>query len=158
MPDLTDDDRKTFQHFWANSGWDGKALNALEAKLSAHLAWANAEAGLRAEISEMRASIDQLAEQSEGWKAEFEDQRAENTRLRQRLAELEAAGAWRPIETAPKDVSIAGYHHLWKRPQVRECHFREGEWIAYDAQSGWYQVGIPPSHFQPLPAPPPRTT
>lgn len=61
---------------------------------------------------------------------------------------------WQPIETAPKDgTDIVLYHRLWEG-YVRHGCCRDGVWIAECGKTGWYAVGIPPSHWMPLPEPP----
>ncbi len=57
---------------------------------------------------------------------------------------------WQPIESAPKDRTIVLFHRLWKPAVLVGC-FRDPDWIAFEGQTGWYVVGIPPSHWTDLP-------
>ena len=67
----------------------------------------------------------------------------------QRIAELEAAQGWQPIETAPKDgTAMLVYPHLNGCGAVARLT-RYGQWLTLP---GRYTVH--PTHWMPLPAPP----
>ena len=58
----------------------------------------------------------------------------------------QAARAWRPIETAPKDGSLVwGFSSYEKIPYA--CCWDEGKWISEE-------YDVHPTHWQPLPPPP----
>jgi hypothetical protein len=61
---------------------------------------------------------------------------------------MEKPGAWQPIETAPKDATeILGY---WNRSKVMAVvYWWHNAWL----QDRWEMS--PPTHWQPLPEPPP---
>jgi len=96
----------------------------------------------------------------------IEQQHGEIERLRARVAELEAAQAWRPIESAPKD----GTHVLARDVPlgIRITNLTHPpmvvHWFDYigDASlSGWYLShgagdgpAVSPTYWLPLPAPP----
>lgn len=84
--------------------------------------------------------------------AAVRDRDAEIERLRARVAELDDGG-WRPIETAPEDgTSVL----IWDGRRVSQS-----EYITSHHFSGWMTcyMGRPePTHWRPLPAPPPRRT
>lgn len=110
------------------------------------------------------------------------ERRALLLRAADRITELEAALAWRPIETAPerKNVLVTYLNSLGNRRIVIGCYFQpllhedckpydgcveinEGEWLA---PLGWYEmtecdddrpilpVDMPPTHWRPLDPPP----
>lgn len=129
------------------------------------------------EVTRLRAEVERL-------KADMETRIRwdENVKegLRQRLAELEAAGAWRPIAEAPKGTWNNGplerTHPDYVEPprlllavednqicvgyaDLYYSEFGNG----YDAARGFWCEEVSgqrviPHLFQPLPSPPPRTT
>ena len=103
-------------------------------------------------------TVEMLTAQSERFRLDAE-------RLRAELADAHAAGraemageGWQPIATAPTDgtrvlVAAPG------RTEEEACGFSESE----PGSGGWfdaygYVAGIQPTHWQPLPAPPPTKT
>lgn len=101
------------------------------------------------------------------------DLQDEADELRARVAELEAAQAWRPIETAPKDgtwVLVCGYpafedDHEWMHGPVHDTvvaqytELRNGTKTEGHWQFAWYDGGYyggveDVTHWMPLPAPP----
>ena len=70
---------------------------------------------------------------------------AENDTLKARVAELEAAHQWRPIETAPEDVVVLGCEGNWLGPVM--CYGDNG-WIDDEGET------CHPTHWMPLPEAP----
>ena len=86
--------------------------------------------------------------------------------------------AWRPIETAPKDGTSILLHHQpepeWREPECDDVNtvvaswwedvsdadgVPYGDWICYmDLPSGEPVCPFEPSHWMPLPDPPPAET
>lgn len=70
------------------------------------------------------------------------------------------AGAWYPIETAPKDGEwvLVAVSKVWEdSPFCGVCQFRDGAWnllIKDNASSTDYQTFGRPTHWSPLPKPP----
>lgn len=64
-----------------------------------------------------------------------------------RIAELEAASAWRPIETAPKD----GTEILIYRQGISYLAvYDEGKWWTPDTfPCPWFELADDPTHWQP---------
>jgi hypothetical protein len=97
----------------------------------------------------------------------IEAQRDEISRLRRELTEALQAqreAAWQPIETAPKDRRVLGFHPshgvglmFWQTMTVGQPYADEAV-----ETSGWRILGMfiapgdfdQPTHWQPLPAPP----
>jgi len=61
---------------------------------------------------------------------------------------LEGQG-WQPIETAPKDTAVLIYNLRW---QVGHFNTAENRWLGAERSGDLEQ--FPPTHWQPLPAPP----
>lgn len=74
------------------------------------------------------------------------------------------SGAWRPIETAPKDGTEVD---LWLAPlsedgypltpcRLPNAHFHCGEWLFWggDPEIGWLSVDHRVTHWMPVPSPP----
>lgn len=59
---------------------------------------------------------------------------------------------WQPIESAPKDTAILVYHAGYT---VAHFNTTYGRWIGYGRDALEFVTG-PPTHWMPLPPPPPR--
>lgn len=100
----------------------------------------------------------------------------ENKRLKERIAELEKADEWQPIETAPKDdreILVASFRVVKNHNDLNEAYlccdyivnsyykkhgqgkaqknFKEGFYLPWQFGSG---VMLVPTHWKPLPTPP----
>ncbi len=68
-----------------------------------------------------------------------------------RIAELEAASAWQPIETAPKDGEILIWVNIGSGyPVSSQWSDKKRHWTAPFFNDGYPSV----THWQPLPSPP----
>ena len=76
------------------------------------------------------------------------------TRLEARVKELEAANAWQPIETAPRDGSRILAYQSSTGDCISECWWEED---LTDFWAGWvndFDSEPSPTHWRPLPSPP----
>lgn len=71
----------------------------------------------------------------------IEQQHGEIERLRARVAELEAAQEWRPIESAPRETWIIGWHEDLRGFVIKVPNNPQPD-------------DVVPTHWLPLPAPP----
>jgi hypothetical protein len=71
--------------------------------------------------------------------------------LERQLEQTLRDAEWRPIETAPKDVTVLLYGAKRLEMCVGMHHSRDG-WVT-DTTSEWATM-YPPTHWMPLPAPP----
>lgn len=76
--------------------------------------------------------------------------REDSAPLKARIAELEAAAAWKPIDTAPEGASL-----LVAAPgtSVRRAYKLSGEWHE-SGQGRFWALYFEPTHYRELPEPP----
>lgn len=90
--------------------------------------------------------IDPRCQTSAGCQCAQRAEQSEVAALRTRVRELEAAQAWRPIETAPKDGTRILAYGGWGIAIIWWSSWLE--W--YDGEG----AHLEPTHWQPLPSPP----
>ena len=69
------------------------------------------------------------------------------------MTEAETSG-WQDIRTAPKETPILLWHRLWECGAKVGYFHSESQWWRVGDKADWIGVGIFPTHWQPLPAPP----
>ena len=87
--------------------------------------------------------------------AMLDEAQAELTAARARIAELEAAQKWQPIEIAPKDDDETILGAKGKIPFAMRWASEDACWYTFN---GWYEKffkkQFEPTHWMPLPARP----
>jgi hypothetical protein len=102
---------------------------------------------------DLRRSLNVLLIEVGALKQRCEDSAAEKAKLTAEVARLEAALAWQPITTAPKD---------YEGPPIltwdgAEQHWTTRGFTAEGHRAGWFDERgwlIHPTHWMPLPSPP----
>lgn len=139
---------------------DGALADACSARIYA----SDATVHLRVRVAELEAMVAEAAEIRRKWGIESDESLTECVerniegwkqralKAEQRVAELEAAQEWRPIESAPRDTKVVVMLAL-KNGHVataRRWSANIDRWTSLDGECDYTSA----SHWLPLPAPP----